>query len=192
MENEFAKVMTERTDAELIKIITVEREKYNSIAIEAAEKEVEKRNIETSDFEKIKEKINIEKKVIEKIDSNVVSSGVRLLNFLIDFIIWLIIAAIFTFPLDATDGIQMLLGNVILLATFIGYYTIMEIKFQKTIGKFITKTKVVNQKGEKPENSEIISRTFCRLIPFDRLSFILMKNGIHDNLSKTKVIRDNM
>jgi uncharacterized RDD family membrane protein YckC len=66
----------------------------------------------------------------------------------------------------------------------------MEIKFQKTIGKFITKTKVVKLNGEKPESSDIISRTFCRLIPFDRVSFLFMKNGIHDFLSKTKVIKD--
>ena len=37
MENEFAKVMSERTDEDLIKIVTVERENYNSTAIEAAD-----------------------------------------------------------------------------------------------------------------------------------------------------------
>lgn len=55
--------------------------------------------------------------------------------------------------------------------TFIGYYSIMEIKFQKTIGKFITKTKVVNINGDKPGNADIISRTFFKLISFDRISF---------------------
>tara|TARA_R110002111_G_C5838303_1_gene358609 strand:- start:90 stop:671 length:582 start_codon:yes stop_codon:yes gene_type:complete len=190
MENEFAKVMSERTDEELIKIVTVEREGYNPIAIEAADAEVERRNIDTSEFEKIKEKATIEKKQKQKVDSNVVSSGIRFLNFIIDFIIWLIIAAIFTFPLSANDGNQMLLGYVIMFATFIGYYAIMEIKFQKTIGKFVTKTRVVKMNGEKPENSDIISRTFCRLIPFDRVSFLFTKNGIHDFLSKTKVVKD--
>lgn len=36
MENEFLKVMSQRTDEELIKIITVDIRKYNPIAIEAA------------------------------------------------------------------------------------------------------------------------------------------------------------
>ncbi len=125
-----------------------------------------------------------------KVDSNVVGSGIRFLNFIIDFIIWLIIAGILTFPLNANLGTQMLLGYLILFGTFIGYYVIMEIKFQKTIGKFITKTRVVKMNGEKPENSDIIFRTFCRLIPFDRISFLFMKNGIHDMLSKTKVVKD--
>ncbi len=86
----------------------------------------------------------------------------------------------------------MLLGYVIMFATFIGYYALMEIKFQKTVGKFLTKTRVIKMNGEKPENSDIISRTFCRLIPFDRISFLFVKNGIHDFLSKTKVVKDTI
>jgi uncharacterized RDD family membrane protein YckC len=49
--------------------------------------------------------------------------------------------------------------------------------FQKTIGKFITKRRVVHMNGEKPKNSDIISHTFCRLIPFDRILFLFTKNG---------------
>lgn len=192
MENEFAKVMSERTDEELIKIVTVERTSYNPTAIEAADAEVEKRNIDTSEFEKIREKATAEKQQKEKVDSNVVGSGIRFLNFIIDFIIWLIIAGSLTFPLSANNENQMLFGYMIMFTTFIGYYAIMEIKFQKTIGKFVTKTRVVKVNGEKPENSDIISRTFCRLIPFDRISFLFTQNGIHDFLSKTKVVKDTV
>ncbi len=190
MENEFRQVMSERTDEELIKIVTIEREKYNPIAIEAAESEIEKRKLVISEFEKIIEEATIAKEQKQKVDTNIVGSGTRFLNFLIDFIIWLIIAAILTMPLGANNGSQMLLGYVIMFVTFIGYYGIMEAKFQKTVGKFITKTKVVKLNGEKPENGDIITRTFCRLIPFDRLSFLFVKNGFHDSLSKTKVIKD--
>ena len=195
MENEFTKVMSERTDEELIKIVTVEREGYNPIAIEAADAEVERRNIDTSEFEKIKEKATIEKK--QKVDSNVVGSGIRFLNFIIDFIVWLILTFIISFiigfliPVTAeSQGILTLFVYVLFFGTFIAYYAILEIKFQKTVGKFVTKTKVVKMNGEKPENGDIISRTFCRLIPFDRISFLFMKNGIHDMLSKTKVVKD--
>jgi uncharacterized RDD family membrane protein YckC len=66
----------------------------------------------------------------------------------------------------------------------------MEYKFQKTLGKFITKTKVVTKGGEKPELSDIIRRTLCRLIPFDKISYLFTKNGIHDRLSETIVIKD--
>ena len=192
MENDFKQVMSERTDEELIKIVTVEKGSYNPIAIKAAESEIEKRNIDSSNFEAIKEKATVEKEQKLNVESNVVGSEIRFLNFLIDFIIWLIIAAILTFPLNANDGTQMFLGYFILIVSFIGYYAIMEIKFQKTIGKYVTKTRVVKTNGERPENSDIISRTFCRLIPFDRVSFLFVKNGFHDSLSKTKVVKDKV
>ena len=197
MENEFAKVMSERTDEELIKIVTAERDKYNPTAIEAAELEVDKRNIDTSKFEEIKEKTTTERVAKEKVDANVVGSGIRFVNFLIDFIIWLILAMIVIFiiglvvqPTD--ESFISLLGYILIFGTFIAYYAIMEIKFQKTVGKFVTKTKVVKMDGTKPKTSDIITRTFCRLIPFDRISFLFVRNGIHDFLSKTKVVKDNI
>ncbi len=58
----------------------------------------------------------------------------------------------------------------------------MEIKFQKTVGKFITK---MNE--EKAKNSDIIACTFYRLISFDKISFLFVKNRNHDYLSKTSV-----
>lgn len=197
MENEFTKVMSERTDQELIKIVTVERERYNPTAIEAADLEIEKRNIDTAEFEKIKEKATVDKEQRQKVDSNVVGSGTRFINFLLDFIVWLVFASLISFIIglfvpvtSENQGILTLLIYLIFFGSFIAYYAIMEIKFQKTVGKFVTKTKVVTMNGEKPENGEIIARTFCRLIPFDRLSFLFVKNGIHDFLSKTKVVKD--
>ncbi|MDO7174239.1 RDD family protein [Mariniflexile sp. AS56] len=197
MENEFTKVMSERTDEDLIKIVTVERERYNPTAIEAADAEIEKRNIDTSEFEKIREKATTEKEQKQKVDSNVVGSGIRFVNFIIDFFVWLILAFIISFiiglfiPVTAeSQGILTLFVYALFFGTFIAYYAILEIKFQKTIGKFVTKTKVVKMNGEKPENGDIITRSFCRLIPFDRISFLFVKNGIHDYLSKTKVVKD--
>jgi uncharacterized RDD family membrane protein YckC len=194
MENEFKEVMSNRTDEELIKIVTTQRDDYNPIAVEAAEIEVEKRNIDTSKFEEIKQIATVEKKQKEKVDSNVVSSGIRFLNFIIDLFSWLtlmiFISFIIGFFIEPTLVAFQSFYYLLILGSFFGYYSIMEIKFQKTVGKFLTKTKVVNNNGEKPENGEIITRTFCRLIPFDRFSFLFVKNGFHDSLSKTKVVKD--
>jgi len=195
MENEFKEVMSKRTDEELIKIVTIQKDDYNPDAVKAAELEIEKRKIDNQYFEETKEKITVEKKQIEKVDTNVVNSGIRFLNFLIDFIVIMILALIISFIIgllvQPTDpALIQIIGYVLILGTFFGYYAIMEIKFQKTLGKFITKTKVVKMDGEKPENGDIITRTFCRLIPFDQISFLFTKNGFHDLLSKTKVIKD--
>ena len=94
MENQFAKVMSERTDEDLIKIVTSERESYEPNAIEAADAEIEKRNIDISEFEKIREESTAEKEQKAKVNSNVVGSGIRFLNFLIDSIIALVLATI--------------------------------------------------------------------------------------------------
>lgn len=195
MENEFTKVMSKRTDQELIKIVTVEREGYNPLAIEAAEYEIETREINTEDFESIKEQAVVEKEQKQFVDSNVVGLGIRFVNFLIDITVWLFLTFVISFIVglfiqSTNETVIMLIGCVLILGTFIGYYSIMEIKFQKTLGKFVTKTKVVNLNGDKPENGEIIKRSFYRLIPCDRLSFFFVKNGFHDYLSKTKVVKD--
>ncbi|MFL1895813.1 RDD family protein [Aquimarina sp. 2-A2] len=198
MENEFKHIMSERTDEELIKIVTVDSDKYKSIAREAAQIEIENRNIDVAKFDKIKSEAIIHKEQIKKIDSNVVNSGIRFINLIIDSVVWyiLIIIVFFIFGLlipDAAlvnDIVIVIINLVLVFGTFFAYHSLMEIKFQKTLGKFATKTKVVKLNGEKPENSDIIHRTFCRLIPFDRISFLFTKNGIHDFLSKTKVIKD--
>jgi uncharacterized RDD family membrane protein YckC len=60
----------------------------------------------------------------------------------------------------------------------------------RTLGKLVTGTMVVDENGNKPEFSRIIGRTFCRLIPFDALSFLGEEHsGWHDTISKTKVIK---
>jgi hypothetical protein len=63
----------------------------------------------------------------------------------------------------------------------------MEFKFQKHW--IYNKDKGGNLKGRKTSINDIMRRTFCRLIPFDRLSFLFMENGIHDGLSNTRVIK---
>lgn len=185
--------MDKRADEELIKIVTVERTSYNPIAIEAADAESKKQNIDKSEFEEINEQIIVEKQQIEKVDSNIVGSGIRFVNFLINFIVWLIIAFIVSFIIGifvqpAEQRLLTLFGYVLIFGTHIAYYAIMEIKFQKTVGKFVTKTKVVTMNGEKPTDGDIIARTFCRLISFDRLSFPFVKNGIRSTFKANKKI----
>ena len=195
MEYEFKKVMSQRTDKELIKIVTTERGDYRPEAIEAAESEIEQRKIDVKFFEEIKEKATIEKINKKQVDSNEAGLTSRFLNFLVDSIVWFVLAFISSYiivPLILLTN-ERLLGFMVsiwFIAIFIVYYAIMEIKWQKTVGKFVTKTRVVNLNGEIPDKSDIISRTFCRLIPFDRVSFLFAKNGIHDFLSSTKVVNE--
>ena len=196
MGNEFTKTMSQRSDDDLIKIVTAERDKYNPTALEAAEFEIEKRGIDSDKFEEIKEIATNERVAKYQVESNMVSAVTRFLNHIIDSVIWLIITSILITIIGFSLGEIIvnfipLISLFLLLISFVVYYAFMEIKFQKTIGKFITKTKVVKINGDKPEASDILMRTLCRLVPFDRFTFLFMQNGIHDTLSKTTVIKDS-
>ncbi|WP_163398495.1 RDD family protein [Flavobacterium fluviatile] len=196
MENDFTKIMSNRSDEELIKIVTVDIGKYQELAIETAKKEIKLRNIDSTRFKEVAEKVEAEKQKLEKLENNTVHSKIRFLNFLIDFTIifviyFMIIPNIETL-LSLTNQTERAIYRITTLIIFIAtYYIVFEHKYQKTVGKIITKTKVVNLEGEKAELGDIISRTFCRLIPFDRFSFFFTRNGFHDAISKTKVIKDN-
>ncbi|WP_457098129.1 RDD family protein [Lysobacter sp. P5_B9] len=47
---------------------------------------------------------------------------------------------------------------------FAAYFPVMETLFGKTIGKFVTRTRVVNASGEKPSFMQSVVRTLFRLI----------------------------
>lgn len=197
METNFIKVMSNKTDEELIKIVTINRAKYQELAIEAAEKVIDLRKIDASQFEKITAKVEIENQAIKKIENNTVGSRIRFVNFLIDFIVIFILYSIIvpvieTF-LPLVNQTERAIYRIGFLVFFVAlYYIPLEYGLQKTLGKIITKTKVVTLEGNKPELIDIISRTFCRLIPFDRFSFFYSRNGLHDAISRTKVIKDNV
>ena len=68
------------------------------------------------------------------------------------------------------------------------YYFILELTIGQTIGKIVTKTRVVNiDNNGKPNFTRILIRTISRLIPIDFLSYLFSSNGIHDILSKTEL-----
>lgn len=197
MENNFTKVMSNKTDEELIKIVTVNRNKYQELAIEAAEKEIDLRKIDSSKVEAITAKVEIEKQIIKKIENNTVGSQIRFVNFVIDFmvifILYSLIVPVVETLLPLVNRTELSIYRIGSLVFFVAlYYIPFEHKTQKTLGKIITKTKVVTFEGNKPELMDIISRTFCRLIPFDRFSFLYSRNGFHDAISRTKVIKDNI
>jgi len=188
MENEFRKVMSERTDDELIKILTIEKEKYQVSALKAAKSEMELRNIDSKYFEEYRDKLLIEKKEIDSVIKIQANKIKRALNFIIDSLI--ILSIIYFYNKSFINKFELPPIKFMLLLYF-GYYIVLENIFGQTIGKFITSTKVVDLKGEKPNISQIANRTLCRFIPFDPLTFFFNREGMkfHDTFSKTTVVR---
>jgi uncharacterized RDD family membrane protein YckC len=70
------------------------------------------------------------------------------------------------------------------------YYYVLELKYQKTIGKMMTNTKVVRLDGEPPKSGNIAVRSLCRFFHFDVLSYWVGSYGMHDGYSGTMTVVD--
>ena len=121
----------------------------------------------------------------------------RLMTFTIDLLICMLISGfllisigltLLSFNVELLEGDLDILLDITLYGTFFFYYFIFETTTQRTIGKYLTKTVVVNQNGTKPKIRTILKRTIFRTIPIEYLSFLHSKEGHHDFLSETKVI----
>ncbi|MEO0471957.1 MAG: RDD family protein [Bacteroidota bacterium] len=128
------------------------------------------------------------------------SMGKRFTNLIVDRIFLYLLQMIFggmafivadllgEFGMKYMDMVSIVTG--LFLGTF--YYALMEIITGKTIGKYITKTRVIHVDSRPASAGQIIGRSFARLIPFNAFSFLFgdPPEGWHDTLSKTRVVLD--
>lgn len=112
----------------------------------------------------------------------------RLLNFIIDsfFYLFTITAIVFfTQELIPKDN-----ARIIFIIGYFAYFFVFELAFGKTVGKMITKTRVVSEHGKaKPTVVQILTRTLIRVIPIYFLSHLFIGKGLHDYFSKTILIK---
>ena len=114
----------------------------------------------------------------------------RLFNFLIDNLIFTIFT--FLFLEIFKNSISRESAVKFLFVFYFLYYFLQELYLKKTIGKYITKTIVVNKHNkEKYFIWQIVFRTFIRFIILDIFSYLFTNNGLHDFLSKTETIKSN-
>ena len=123
------------------------------------------------------------------------SSGKRFLNFIVDIISIYILTYIIGFIFGAVglgDSLQNFIANdsyLFGILVYLAFYIFFEGIWQRTPGKYVTKTKVVDKDGQKPDFANIIGRSLCRCIPFEPFSFFgNYPTGWHDTISKTFVV----
>ena len=120
----------------------------------------------------------------------------RLTNNAVDItvvcVIALVIGVIVDAPVAPPSGEIPIERNILLFSVMIPYFLLTETIWGKTIGKIITKTRVVMLDGTKPNFWRITLRTICRFLPFDPLSFVFSRSprGWHDRFSGTIVVND--
>ena len=115
----------------------------------------------------------------------------RFINFTIDSAIKLSLIAI-TVSIEKTIGYQVLFSTIRMVIFFGGYYILQEYFWGKTIGKYCTQTRIVNDYGEKIDFRAAVIRNLARFIPFEVFSMLMGKGARawHDVLSKTVVVED--
>ena len=143
------------------------------------------------------------KQLSSTVQNNRASQGTRLLNYLIDFTVFYI----FIFFLGIFLGILYAIGikaplqlisyiegnrafNYLFssILYFIYIFSIEYLTKGRSIGKYITKTKVVSVDGTAPTQKDFFIRNISRLVPFDGLSFLKQDGGWHDLWSDTRVV----
>ena len=115
---------------------------------------------------------------------------IRFANYLIDLIITTAISTGLLIPILESGGMEGILPNLMGYFVSFTYYFIMEGVTGKTVGKYVTKTRVVTEDGGKPSMLNIVGRSLSRWIPFDAFSYLGSKSiGWHDSIPKCRVIK---
>lgn len=144
------------------------------------------------------------RKILQIVERNKASQGIRLINYVIDYIVvyglffLLGIIGVFLYQLAGIEflfnfvnwlsEINKLQDILITSMVYFSYTFLMEYLTKgRTIGKYITGTKVVSTDLQEIGSQQYFIRNISRLVPFDALSF-LGNNGWHDSWSDTRVV----
>ncbi|MEO0445337.1 MAG: RDD family protein [Verrucomicrobiota bacterium] len=120
----------------------------------------------------------------------------RILNLIIDYLsvfgisygLGLLTAKIFGYP--GLLWISRIPDHLLLFCLFSLYYIVCEATTSRTVGKWITGTKVVAQGGRRPSLLQVMVRSLLRFIPLDPLTFFGKgRRGWHDSLARTYVVK---
>ena len=140
-------------------------------------------------------------------EMKIATQGKRLVNLIIDNVVIQVLGGIAGFAIGvvyggmkasqgaleftAEDEMTLnIIGFVVGISIAIFYFVITEASSQRTVGKLVTGTRVVNADGQPASFGQIVGRAFARLIPFEAFSFLggSQPVGWHDSLSGTRVI----
>jgi uncharacterized RDD family membrane protein YckC len=120
-----------------------------------------------------------------------VGIGTRVLNFMVDTIFIAIVSILCFNGYNTYVRFYNLepfnYGWFFFGFTFI-YYTLMEFAFGRSLGKFLSYSKVVNAQGKKPGIGAIVLRSATRIILIDAFFIPFLDKTLHDYVSKTHVV----
>ncbi len=125
----------------------------------------------------------------------------RLVNFLIDYLCIYCLATAVGIILGYISSVEYLFFNanqfnpfldyVIFTSTLLGYYSTEYFFNGKSLGKFLTRTRVIHNTELEISFKVYLLRSLWRLIPLEIFSFLpFSKECWHDHFSDTQVVYD--
>lgn len=115
-----------------------------------------------------------------------VRKGIRFANFLVDYIVLIILFVL----LFRNAAFSQLESQLVFIAMYVPYYSLMEGFLNgRTIGKMVTGTRVARYDNEPMSFGKALVRTFSRLVPFEPLSGF-GDAPWHDKWTDTTVVKD--
>ena len=123
--------------------------------------------------------------------------GLRFANLVIDSVAHtLVVIALFAFVASSDPELMKRIAaddsplNAYIIGVCVAllYYVPQESLFGWTLGKLVTRTRVVDEAGNRPTFGRVLGRTLLRFVPFEAFTF-LGELGLHDRASGTRVVR---
>ncbi|MDX2173267.1 MAG: RDD family protein [Bacteroidota bacterium] len=156
-------------------------------------------------FKTVREKDSSGKRIPKQVAYNayrevkVIAGGKRFAHFFVDGIVyyviyyfaeylWILMSESSHDPIGTI--VTGFLISVIFLFAFPIYYILFEHYLQRTPGKYLTKSMVIDIYGNKPDIGTNILRNIIRLVPFEGLSCAFNDRGWHDKWSETFVVSE--
>lgn len=121
----------------------------------------------------------------------VVGIGTRIISFLVDTIVILILSYALNRVNDFYEfywKFSGFSGLTIFCVVLFVYYIVSEGLFGTTLGKKASISKVVNKDGKRPDFLQIMVRSIVRLFPLDFILIPFTDRTLHDIASKTYVV----
>ncbi|NML19815.1 hypothetical protein HHL16_02970 [Pseudoflavitalea sp. G-6-1-2] len=117
------------------------------------------------------------------------SKSSRFMHLLIDSIFFLCICPIWNIFFNPDEGISHTKWYITFIILFVTYYWLSEAMFRSTLGKYITGTMVAGT-NQPMQPKLAFSRSICRLIPLEAISFLTGRDW-HDKFTSTAVVHVN-
>ena len=148
---------------------------------------VEERRVNKYERNEFGEMEKVERNLLFRRPVDTRDSGHRFLHFIVD--LYIVPGAVSYVLLMYQNYLPQSLVIVLIYFSYVGLYIVLEHFFQKTVGKFLTRSVVIDEYAKKPPFATILLRTVIRFIPFEPLS---MKDGRcwHDRWTDTYVVSE--